>query len=144
MTGPLFRAKILVLPPIAKLAATQGSRSVKLPIARGKSPGRVVRRVGHSGTASDRPVEAAASPAEKQIGCLAPNGSLAKAKIIHRGQKRAFLVDSLIKAVGALKKNPGQSTRPGSTELLPQLRLLAGRQGCRGMGCRPTGLIRLN
>ena len=31
----------------------------------------------------------------------------------------------------------------GVPELLPQLRLmaLAGRRGCRGMGCRPVGLI---
>jgi hypothetical protein len=38
------------------------------------------------------------------------------------------------KAPHATKKNPRQSTHLGSTESLPQLKLLAKRQRCRGMG----------
>ena len=30
----------------------------------------------------------------------------------------------------------------GALRLLPQFRLLIGQQGCRGMGCRPIGLLR--
>ena len=48
-----------------------------------------------------------------------------------------FLVGKQIKASDAIKKNPRQSMRLGFHESLPQLRLLAGRQGYRGMGLPP-------
>ena len=48
-----------------------------------------------------------------------------------------------MRKAAATKKTPGQSTRLGVyRELLPQLRLLAGRQGVGGDGaCRPVGLM---
>lgn len=86
---------------------------------------RAVRREGRPGTAADGLVEAAASfPAENRSGVWLLLESRAIAKITHRGRNvtdAAFLAHSQIKATGALKKDPRQSTRLGSTELLPQL-----------------------
>ncbi len=58
-----------------------------------------------------------------------------------RSQSMFFFCPAKIEATDATKKNPRQFTRLGSTELLPQLRLLAGRQGVGGWGCRPAGLM---
>jgi hypothetical protein len=96
--------------------------------------------IGHIriGSAGNGRVEAAASfPAENRSGVWSLVESRAIVKTIRRGRNvtdAAFLAHSQIKATAALKKDPGQFTRPGSTELLPQLRLLAGRQGVGGWG----------
>ena len=116
MTGPFSSGKILVLPCDNEACINSRDRSVKLPIALGKSAGSAVRRVGHPGTPSDRPVEAAASPVEKQVGYLVPNRIAGHGEDIHRSRNvtdAAFLADSQIKAAGALKKTPRQFTRLG-------------------------------
>ena len=124
------------------------SRSSRYRMALGKSFGRTVRREGRPGTAADGLVEAAASfPAENRSGVWLLFEPRAIAKIIRRGRNvtdAAFLSHSQIKTTDALKKTPRQSTRLGVyRESLPQLRLLAGRQGVGGDGaCRPVGLMR--
>ena len=63
------------------------------------------------------------------------------AKIIRRGRNvtdAAFLAHSQIEATDALKKDPGQSTHPRSTKLLPQFRLLWLGGGVSGDGMPPN------
>jgi len=73
---------------------------------------------------SDRNVAGAFLDRKAQVTCFVAEWS-------HRA---TFLWAGEVAALTATKKNPGQSTHPGSTELLPQLRLLAGRQGVSGDG----------
>jgi hypothetical protein len=128
---------------IAARSSQSSSWSSRYRMAFGKSLGRAVRREGHPCTAADGPVEAAANfPAENRSGSLVESRAIAK--IIHRGRNvtdATFLAHSQIKARDAIKKDPGQSTHPRSTKLLPQLRLLAGRQGVGGWvpPNRPSG-----
>ena len=130
MAGDAFLGpKILVLPCDSEACINSKDSIRQVADRPALSPGSAVRRVDRPGTPSDRPVEAAASPVEKTgrlFGSQSDRGP--PRRVIHHGRNvtdAAFLVDSLIKAVGCLKKNPGQSTRPGSTTLLPQLRLLS-------------------
>jgi hypothetical protein len=107
----------------------EGARCIVLVPIPGRGDGQALRRLQ-----AER-MNVGQNTAENRFGPLVE--SRAVAKIIRRGRNvtdAAFLAHSRIKATDALKKDPEQSTRPGSTELLPQLRLLAGRQGVGGWG----------
>jgi hypothetical protein len=137
---PLFLGpKILVLPCDSEACINSKDSIRQIADRPGQSAGSAVRRVDRPGTPLRPAGRSSGEPSRKNRSVVwLPIGSRATAKIIHRGRNvtdAAFLVDSLIKAVGCLKKEPQAVYAPGALlRSLPQLRLLAGRQGCRGTG----------
>jgi hypothetical protein len=125
---------------IAVRSSQSSSRSSRFRMALGKSFGRTVRRGGRPDRASGGVVEGAASlPTENRSGVWLLIVSRAMAKIIRRDRNvtdAAFPCPQPNKASDATKKKPRAVYAPGSTELLPQLRLLVGR----GWGVSRDGL----